>query len=154
MNQLESQIILMLEGPLREIGFDLCEVSFKKTKEGNVLSVVVDRVEPVSLNDIVKVTDIVSEKLDEADCIEEAYNLDVSSLGAEKPIALEKLPQYVGRYVNLHLVNPFKGENTLEGTIDSLEEDTLTLLVKDKGRKRKIPLPLKGIDRARLAIEF
>ena len=154
MNQLESHIILLLQQPLKELGYDLVEVTYKPTKEGNCLYVIVDRVEPISLADIIAVTDVVSAKLDEDDCIEEAYNLDVSSLGAEKPIALEKLPLYLGRYINVHLVNPYKGENFLEGTLLCLDEETLTLEIKDKGRKKKIPLPRGDVDKARLAIEF
>lgn len=154
MNQLETHIILLLEGPIKELGYDLVEVTYRNTKDGNVLNVVVDRVEPISLNDIVEVSNLVSAKLDEDDCIEGAYNLDVSSLGAEKPIVLEKLPLYVGRYVNLHLLSPYEGENYLEGTLAGVSEDSYTLEVKIKGRKKKISLDRAHIDKARLAIEF
>ena len=91
--------------------------------------------------------------MDEADPIEAAYTLDLSSAGAEKKIDVEKLPSYVGRFVHLHLSHPFKGENILEGTLLSMGEETV-LLVKDKSKKKEIRFPTNTIDGARLAIEF
>ncbi len=155
MNPVESHIILILEEPLKQEGFDLIEVKLAQGgKDGSTLSVVVDRVEPISLNDIVRVSELVSKILDEDDSFDEPYVLDVSSLGAEKPIALEKLGLYVGKYVNLHLSTPYQGENYVEGTLAKVNEDEVELEYKDKTRKKVAKLSRGDIDKARLAIEF
>lgn len=149
----EKAILDALSGPIGQLGYELVEVKLSGGKN-KTLSVIVDREEPISLEDIVLVSGKVSDILDEIDPIADPYTLDVSSAGAEKPIPLDRLPAYVGRYVNLHLSHPFKGENVLEGTIKSIEGDVLTLTVKDKTRTRDLPLPLKDIDKARLAIQL
>ena len=155
MNQIESHIIMILEEPLKEKGYDLIEVKLTQGgKEGSTLSVIVDRVEPISLNDIVKVSELVSSVLDEDDSFNDPYVLDVSSLGAEKPIALEKLASYQGRYVNLHLTNPYQGENYVEGTLLKVDEETVELEYREKTKKKVAKLPRTDIDKARLAIEF
>ena len=150
----EKELFSRLSGPVSEQGYELVSISTSKGKDGITLSIVVDRHDPIALEDIVKLSDFLSARLDEIDPIEDGYLLDVSSLGAEKPIALAKLPEYVGSYVNLHLSHPYQGENILEGTIVEIKEDTLFLEIAIKAKKKAIPLPLADIDRARLAIHF
>ena len=153
MKEEETRIFESLKPVLAELGYDLCEVRLSGGKD-KTLSVVVDRVEPISLEDIVAVSEAVSAKLDETDPIPEAYTLDVSSLGAEKPISVERLPDYVGFYVNLHLSHPYQGENILEGTLLEASEDTVKLKIKAKQARKEISFPRKDVDKARLAIEF
>ena len=150
---LETHIIEILTKPLKEMGYDLYEVTFAPGKEAS-LNITVDRVEPISLEDIVEVSNAVSALLDEDDPIEGAYNLDVSSLGAEKPLAKENLPLYTGRYVNLKLSKAYKGLNEIEGTLLSVEGEILTLSYRDKTRTLQAEIPLSDISKARLAIKF
>ena len=137
-----------------EKGFTLENVRYYLSKEGPKLELTVDRVEPISLDDIVNLSDFISAILDETDPIRGAYTLDISSAGAEKPIALEKLDQYDGRYVNLHLSHPVNGENILEGTLQVVDGETLGLTFFIKGRKKDVTFPKKDVDKARLAIKF
>ncbi len=149
----EKKTHSLLEGPLKEKGYDLVSVLFHPCKEGMKLEVVVDRVEPIGLDEIISLSELISQILDENDPIGGAYTLDVSSAGAEKPIKLENLGKYVGKYVHLHLSHPFEGENSLEGTLEEYgEQATLAYFV--KGRKKKAAFPSKDIDQARLAIKF
>ncbi len=149
----EKKTSLLLEGPLKEKGYDLTSVAFHPGKDGMRLEVVVDRLEPIGLDEIISLSELISSLLDENDPIQGAYTLDVSSAGAEKPIKLENLGKYVGKYVHLHLSHPFEGENTLEGTLEEYGENALlTYFV--KGRKKKALFPSKDIDQARLAIKF
>ncbi len=150
----ERKVETLLREPLKEKGFDLYSTHYSRGKEGMKLEVVVDRVEPIGLEDIVSLSGFISELLDKDDPISGPYTLDVSSLGAEKPIALSSLPLYCGKYVNLHLSHPYKGLNTLEGTLEKDEGGEVTLIVKQKAKKVACTFPEKDIDKARLAIEF
>lgn len=143
-----------LTEPLNKAGYTLYSVKLQKTKNGLTLEIVVDRDDPISLDDIVKVSDLVNPILDEKDPIDGPYTLDVSSLGSEKPIALDRLEKYLHRYVHLHLSHPFKGLNDLEGTLLEVLSDSITLEVKEKSRKKAINIARSTIDNARLAIEF
>jgi ribosome maturation factor RimP len=143
-----------LKQPLWEAGYELAGVSLSEGKDGLTLHIAVDREAPISLDDIVKVSDLINPLLDKADPIAGPYTLDVSSLGAEKPIRLERLAAYLGRYVSLHLTNPFQGRNVLEGTLRRVDEKTIALLITEKTRKQEILLPRSDVDKARLAIRF
>lgn len=139
---------------VNEMGYELFSLTSRAEKGQIVLSFVLDRVEPIDMNAIIAATDKISTFLDEQNLIEEEYVLDVSSLGIEKPIEVGKLTEYVGRYVNLHLVNPIKGLNVIEGVIKSASEDSIAISYLDKTRKIQVELDLKNILKARLAVKF
>lgn len=144
----------LLTKKVNEIGYDLVELSSRKEKGDLYLSIVIDRIEPVDMNEIVRVSGILSSYLDEIDLSEEKYTLDISSLGAEKPLAVEKLPSYVGRYINVHLINPIGGENILEGDLESVNEDSFVLSYRIKTRVKKVVILFNNIYKIRLAIKF
>lgn len=146
-----------IEERLNSLGYRLYSLKYLRDKKGNTLEIIVDRDENINLDDIVSVSDNLSTLLDEIDDKDETpYTLDVSSLGAEKPIEISRLDKYVGKYVNLHLSHPYKGENILEGTISSYdkESNTITLTYKIKTRVVNATINISDIDRARLAIKF
>lgn len=149
----EEKVRSIVEGRLKEEGYELYEVTYHPGKNAS-LQVIVDRVSPISLEEIVNVSNLISSLLDENDPTDEPYTLDVSSLGAEKPIAINRLEEYVGRYVNLHLKTPYKGENYLEGTLVGIAEGNVSLQIRQKQRKVIISFPYGDVDKARLAIEF
>ena len=143
-----------LTKPLLEAGYELASASLTREKDGLTLHIMVDRDSPISMDDIVTVSGLVNPILDKEDPIPGPYTLDVSSLGAEKPLHLERLSHYLGQYVSLHLSNPYMGMNRLEGTIVEVTEDSLILSYKDKTREKKASLLRKDIDKANLAIKF
>lgn len=150
----ETQIKQLIEPTINKLGYSLESISLKREKGDLFLQIVVDRFDPISLDDIVAISNEISPILDENDPIKDNYFLDVTSLGAEKPIKLEHLDKYINKYVNLHVINPIKGENYLEGNIDSVNNDTLILSYKIKTRLVRVEIPRKDIDKARLAIKF
>lgn len=150
LNSIKKQISPLV----KEMGYELISLTSRVEKGQHVLSFVLDRVEPIDMQAIIDVTNKISTFLDEQNSIEENYILDVSSLGVEKPIEIEKIVDYVGRYVNLHLVNPIKGLNVIEGVIENAKEDGITISYLDKTRKIQVELDTKNILKARLAVKF
>ncbi len=150
MSETENTLVELLQPRINELGYDLYDLSFK----GGSLQIVIDRKEPISLDEVVSVSEAVSAILDEADPIEGAYTLDLSSAGAEKRIALDKLEDYVGSYLAIHLSHPYKGENDLQGTLISLTPETIDLEIAVKARKQIIQLNRADVEKARLAIKF
>ena len=143
-----------LETRVKELGYELVSVSSKNEKGELILSVVVDKVEPIDMNMIVELSNKLSTYLDEIDNSNEAYLLDVSSLGAEKPLKVEVLKDYVGRYVHVHVTNPIKGENIFEGDLVGVSKDEITVAVRNKTRVNNIVILQSNIYKIRLAIKF
>ena len=147
-------IELRLTDYLSSLGYELSSLTYKKEMGRFVLGVVVDRVEPIDMNAIVKISEEISKYLDEIDNSDEKYFLNISSLGAEKPLKVEDLPKYVSRYVNVHVTNPVEGENIYEGTLTKVDNDTITLSYKNKTRVLTVDIEKSNISKIRLAIKF
>ena len=152
---LESTVLNLIEKPLKALGYSEVEVKYVNEFGTNYLRVMVDKDdEVIDLDEIMKVNDIVSPLLDEADLIKTNYVLDVTTFGAEKKIDVAKLEKYVGRYINIHLTNPYKGLNVIEGTLESVDNDNIVISYKEKTRLIKCEIVRNTVDKARLAIKF
>lgn len=147
-----------LESKLKEkinlLGYDFVSLSSKKDKGDLVLSIVVDKVEPIDMNMIVSLSEELSKYLDEIDNSSEPYILDISSLGAEKPLKIKSLKDYVNRYVHVHVINPIKGENIFEGDLVEVKDNEITVAVRNKTRVNNIVILQSNIYKIRLAIKF
>lgn len=151
---IEESVKKLIEKPILALGYEQIDVKYVKEFGSFYLRVFVDKDDVISLEDIVAVNDLISPILDEADLIQNEYVLDVTSFGAEKPIEVSKLEKYVGKYVNVHLSRPYKGENIIEGDLASVNENEVRILYKEKARTKEAILNKEDIDRARLAIKF
>ena len=144
----------LLKEKLSELSYELVNLSLNVVKGEKTLVVVVDRVEPIDMDAIVDLSHKLNEYIDEIDPIEGGYTLDISSLGAEKPLKVGNLKDYIGSYIHLHMINPVDGYNIIEGELESVDENTLSLSYKVKTRVKHLSCELKNIYKIRLAIKF
>ncbi|MFD1485713.1 ribosome maturation factor RimP [Lacticaseibacillus baoqingensis] len=138
-------------------GFYLSDVEFVKEGGSWYLRVYIDKPGGISLDECVLVSEALSEKLDgmDPDPIPQAYFLEVSSPGAERPLKNEAdYRNAVGEYIHISLFQKVNGKKVFEGTLKDLTADTLTLTLKDKARKYDATFSRTAIAKARLAIEF
>ena len=140
----------LIEKKVNELGYDLYSLSFSQ----ETLSLVVDKEKEIDMDMIVDLTNELNSYLDELNPFEKAYTLDISSLGAEKPLKVEKLDAYVGKYVNVHLVNPIKGENIYEGDLVNVNEESIIIVYRNKTRSINLEIAKSNIYKIRLAIKF
>jgi len=128
-------------------------------KEGKnwFLRFYLDKPGGIDLDDCAFMSEKFSEILDaqDPDPIPQAYFLEVSSPGAERPLRNEEeLKAAIGSYVHLSFYQNVEGEKFLEGTLLSVDEETVTLKVQIKTRTKEITIDRKNIAKARLAIKF
>lgn len=137
--------------------FYLYDIEFVKESKNWYLRVYVDKDGGINIEDCALVSDELSEKLDsmDPDPIPQAYFLEVSSPGAERPLKKpEDYEKAVNEYIHVSLYAPINGEKVYEGTLKELSEDELVLTVNLKGRIKDLTIPRKSIAKARLAIKF
>lgn len=145
-----NELKKLIEAKLNTLGYDLVEFNF-----GNdTLTVVVDKESEIDMNMIVEVTNELNTYLDEINPFEKPYTLDLSSLGAEKPLKVERLSAYIGKYVNVHLINPIKGENIYEGDLKEVDDDKIIITYRQKTRSIDLEILKSNIYKIRLAIKF
>ena len=140
----------LITSKVNEAGYELVSLSFAS----ETLNVVVDREKDIDMDAIVSLTNVLNAYLYELNPFEKAYTLDVSSLGAEKPLKVEKLGAYVGKFVHVHLINPIKGENIYEGDLTVVNESNIVLTYKNKTRSITVEIDKANISKIRLAIKF
>ena len=145
-----SRLKELIETRINELGYELSSLSFSN----ETLSIVVDKEQEIDMEMIVNLTNELNKYLDELNPFEKAYTLDISSLGAEKPLKIEKLESYIGKYVNVHLVNPIKGENIYEGDLINVTNDSITITYRNKTRSINLEIAKSNIYKIRLAIKF
>jgi ribosome maturation factor RimP len=142
---------------LKEHSFYLFDVEFVKENKSWYLRVYIDKPDGITIDDCVLVSDELSEKLDamDPDPIPQAYFLEVSSPGAERPLRNEEeLKQAVGSYIHVSLYKNLNGNKTFEGTLQSVDDDQLVMKNEKWGKPDTVTIPRDLVAKSRLAIQF
>ncbi len=142
---------------LAEHNFYLYDMEFVKEGKSWYLRVYIDKDGGITLNDCATVSDQLSEALDnvEPDPIPQAYFLEVSSPGAERPLRNEEdYQRAVNDYIHVSLYQQIDGKKVYEGTLTKLTDKELTLDYLDKTRHRQVVIDRSKVAQARLAIKF
>lgn len=149
-------IVEQLTLPILEAhGLELVDVEYKKEGGSWFLRIFIDKPGGVDIDDCSKVSEQLSDRLDEVDPIPSAYFLEVSSPGAERPLKKPlDFERAVGSYVHVSLYQPLDGQKSFEGVLLSYGTDGAELEVRDKGVSRQVHIPVDAVASARLAIEF
>lgn len=137
---------------LSEMGLELVDIEYKKEGSNWFLRVFIDNeVGSIDIDDCSLVSEQLSQKLDEVDPIPNAYFLEVSSPGAERPLRKEKdFLKAVGRHVHITTKEPIEGVSLFEGELVSFADGKLTV----KEAKKTYVISQDQIDTARMAIVF
>lgn len=142
---------------LDERHFELVDAEFVKEGKSWYLRIYIDKPGGINIEECALVSDLLGEKLDDCDPdpIPQAYFLEVSSPGAERPLKKERdYERALNSYIHVSLYQPLEGNKVYEGTMVDLKPDELMLEYMDKTRQKTIVIPRKQIAQARLAIKF
>ncbi|WDF83740.1 ribosome maturation factor RimP [Lacticaseibacillus pabuli] len=157
MSTVVENVTEIVQPILDKHSFSLADLEFVKEGGGWYLRVYIDKPGGITLDDCVLVNDELSEALDnmDPDPIPQAYFLEVSSPGAERPLKTEQdLKNAVGQYIHISLFQKQDGQKVFEGTLKELSDEQMVLDVKIKARRKDITFDRKNVAKARLAIEF
>jgi ribosome maturation factor RimP len=137
-----------LSGPIDALGLDLEAVDLTSAGKRRVLRVAIDKDGGVTMDDIADATREVSRVLDDTSVMgEQAYTLEVSSPGVDRPLTLPRhWRRNAGRLVK---VSPVEGE-PVTGRITSTDEQGAVLDV--EGTERRIAYA--EVKKAKIQIEF
>ncbi|MCK8624027.1 ribosome maturation factor RimP [Apilactobacillus xinyiensis] len=157
MSKVTETVTPLLKPILEKYDFYLYDIEFVSESGSWYLRVYIDKTGGITIEDCALVSDELSEKLDsiEPDPIPQAYYLEVSSPGAERPLKKDSdFQSAIGEYVNVSLYAPIKGNKVFEGTLKDIQDDTLFVEYNDKSVMRTVEIPKSSIAKARLAIKF
>lgn len=132
---------------LDEKQLKLFEITYQKNDE--VLTVLLD--ETLNMDQLEKVSNDISVFLDQyEDEFKDNYFLDVSNVGAERPIRNEsELLEAVNKYIYVKA-----NKQEYYGYLKDYDKGIMTLQVKDKNRSKDIQIDYKDAKKVRYAVEF
>ncbi len=146
-----------MDGFGRDNGYELSRCEFVKEAGSWYLRVYVDRLQDgayghMSAGDCETVSRYLSEKLDEADPIEQNYYLEVSSPGLDRPLISRKdFERFRGERIEISLYKAMDGKKKLEGILTESDDESVTITT-DEGTVIQIPKDKAG--KINLAVVF
>jgi len=141
----------VIEPLLDPLGVEVFDVDLVGTGKARVLRLSIDRDGGVDLDLIAEVSHIVSRALDDADPLEGAYTLEVSSPGVERPLRLPAhFRRVIGETVAIKTHQDVDGERRHQGVLRNVDDDGVTLEVGDASRR----LSFEQMAKARTVFEW
>lgn len=146
--QIAQQVSELIAPVIADLGYELVEVQFRREQHGMVLRVIIFHEGGIRVDDCSLVSREVSRILDVEDRIDQAYHLEVSSPGLDRPLETARdFARYRGSRVRVILAET---SEEVAGTIEEVGADLVVLGV-EAGRRE---IPLTQVKKAKLAIEF
>ena len=122
----------LLRPTVEELGYILWDVSYAKIGTEYHLEITIDSEEGISIIDCEKVHRAIDPILDEADPIENAYRLEVSSPGIERELRTDAhLAASLGCVVELRFFAAQDGAKTVVGALLAFDAEKITVVTPD-----------------------
>lgn len=132
-------------------GFELVDIEYVKEGNNYFLRIFVDKEGGIDIDDCGRISEYMSEQLDKNDPVTDAYFLEVSSPGAERPLKKqEDVQKAIGKHVYITTYEPISGAKEFEGLLLSFDGETAVV----RTTKKEYEIPYEKVASARLAIVF
>ncbi len=123
----QSNLLSKLETLIKPIveanGCKLWDLEYVKEGSNKYLRIFIEKDEPVSINDCEAVSRAVEKALDEKDPIPEAYILEVSSPGLDRPLKKDSdFIRFAGHIVDVRLYKPINKSKNFQGKLLGLTD--------------------------------
>ena len=113
---------------LDELHFELVDVEYVREVGEYYLRVYIDKEGGINIDDCVTVSRALEAKLDEADKLEDAYILEVSSPGLTRPLKKEKdFARSMGKDVEIHTYRSINRCKDFCGVLKVYDANTVTI---------------------------
>ena len=125
----EQKVLTIVEPILKEKALELADLEFVKEGPNWYLRVYIDKEGGVTIEDCESVSRILEKKLDEVDPIEQAYILEISSPGIDRPLKKpEHFQKYIGEVIDIKLYKPLNGKKEYQGELKHFENGVITII--------------------------
>lgn len=147
----EEKTESLLSPIVERFGVEVYDVEYVKEGKEYYLRVYIDKPEGVNIQDCENVSRALSDALDDADFIPDAYILEVSSPGLGRVLKKDKhLEKSLGEAVELKAYKPIDGQKEFEGMLRAYDAESVTIEV--NGDLRRFDRP--DIATIRLALDI
>lgn len=124
----ESRTEELLQPIAAGCGVEVYDVEYVKEGSDYYLRAYIDKPEGVNIMDCEKVSRALSDALDEADFIPDAYILEVSSPGLGRALKKDRhLAHSIGQEVEIKLYKPLEGTKEFSGVLKAFDEKNIVI---------------------------
>lgn len=134
-----------------ETTLELVDVEFVKLPSGWKLRVFIDKPDGIDIEDCRLVSKQLEKLLDAEDPIPEAYSLEVSSPGVERPLRTEKdFQRFAGSKVHVKTYAAICGRKQFDGLLLGCQAQVIQLQLQSE----TVAVPLEQVAKAHLVFEW
>lgn len=127
-SKVENKIQELVMPIIEKNNYELVDIEFLKEGSNWYLRIYADKEGGFTIDDCELVSKELSSILEEEDPIKQAYILEVSSPGLDRPLKKEKdFIKYAGEIVDLKLYKPFNKRKEFQGILKGLENNIVTI---------------------------
>ena len=142
----------LFEPVVVSMGYELVGVEFLGAGGYGTLRVYIDREQGVSLDDCAAISHQISGILDVEEPIKQAYDLEISSPGIDRPLfKLADFERFTGMTAKVKLALALEGRKNFKGRLQGVTDDGMVIIEVDG---EKFQLPFADIARANLMGEI
>lgn len=138
---------------IEDLGFELVRVRLMSGKT-STLQIMAERPEGgIEVDDCAAISTAISAILDVEDLILDAYALEVSSPGIDRPLTrLKDFDMWVGYETKIETTELIDGRRRFRGSIAGTENDEVLITIEDQGEDVTIGLKFDWLDDAKLVL--
>ena len=145
-----SQVEPIAQAVAQELGYFVWDIEYVKEGTEWFLRIDIDKEKGVNIDDCERFSRTIDPLLDEANPIEEAYTLQISSPGLERVIKNDfHLEHCLGEKISVKLYAPINGVKGFVGTLLSYNEEAITLHAEET-----VEIPRKAIGKMNTYFEI
>ncbi|NIJ16145.1 ribosome maturation protein RimP [Sphingobium vermicomposti] len=123
-----AELTALIEPEVKALGFDLVRVKLFGSGDEHTLQIMAERPDTKQLviEDCAAISRRLSDVLDEVDPIEEAYRLEVSSPGIDRPLTrLHDFMEWAGHEAKVSTTEIVAGRKSFRGSLRGVEGDDI-----------------------------
>lgn len=137
MSKISEEVERFLSKIVEANGCEIVDVEFAKKYNGDNLTVFIDKLGGVNIDDCERVHKAIDEPLDELDpTMGKPYILNVSSPGIDRPIVTDKdFSRNIGEILEVKLFQAISKKKIFVGTLISFDENEIELEIDNKPMK-------------------
>lgn len=130
--EIEAYAEKLVQPIVDRYGFELVDTEYLKEAGSWYLRIFIDKEGGIAVDDCEIVSRELEVFLDEDDCIENSYILEVSSPGLGRPLKKEKdFARSIGRDVDVRLFKAVDGTKEFSGSLEAYDKESVALALQD-----------------------
>ena len=128
MTKLEEKIENLLKPIIENLGYNLFDVVYVKEAKDYYLRIFIDNEKGIIIDDCEKVSQAVSDELDEKDPIDASYSLEISSCGLEPKLREKKhFEMALGKEIEVKLYKAIEKEKVISGVLEKITDTEIVV---------------------------